>query len=286
MAKLKNPLFGLNVRGTLGRALTFRKSGSRTIAEKTPIPEDAKSLAQLSWRHMYQKAVALWHCLSPEEQQDWESQARRKHMTGFAWFMSQCLKPNPGLYLPLQGGIMQGEINMATQKITGLPVPTADEEPTRKKELSDHADLATGIHGLATLYAAGFPTAGQQVSKLIENVTPALALSDLNRIATLGWTDLDLTAYTSVNAKFALLFLRITADVIGGGAYSTLASRKNGTTFSIVWSSNIFTYASAGDFSDLVVIQEMDSSQVIEYAITLGAGWQVDSSIWVMGHTE
>lgn len=120
MSKPKNPLFGLNVRGTLGRALTFRKRGSSTIAGKTPIPEDIKSLAQLSWRHMYQKAAALWHLLSTEEKQDWESQARSRHMTGFAWFMSQCLKPNPGIYLPLQGGTMSGDIDVDDYTILNL----------------------------------------------------------------------------------------------------------------------------------------------------------------------
>jgi len=147
MAKTDKPLFGFNVRGTLGKALTFRRSGPTTIAEKKPIPTNTKSLAQLSWRTMYQKATALWHALSPAEQQDWESQATRKHMTGYAWFMSQCLKPNPGLYLPLQGGTMKGDIDMASSKVLNLPVPTADEEPTRKQELSDHAALTTGAHG-------------------------------------------------------------------------------------------------------------------------------------------
>jgi len=126
MAKLKNPLFGFNVRGTLGRALSFRGRGSQTIAEKKPIPTDTKSFAQLSWRHMYQKAVALWHLLSAEEKQDWESNARIRHMTGFAWFMSQCLKPNPGIYLPLQGGIMQGNIDMASYDILNYVPPSPE----------------------------------------------------------------------------------------------------------------------------------------------------------------
>lgn len=147
MAKPKNPLFGLNVRGTLGKALSFRRRGRETIAEKKPIPTNAKSLAQLSWRHMYQKAVALWHALSPEEREDWESKARSRHMTGFAWFMSQCLKPNPGIYLPLQGGKMQGDIDMAKHKITNLPHPTHDQQAATKK-YADEAGLriATGSY--------------------------------------------------------------------------------------------------------------------------------------------
>lgn len=132
MSKLTKALLSFSAKGSLGKALSFRTRGSQTIAEKKPIPEDAKSELQLQWRHMYQKAVALWHALSAEEKEDWESNARIRHMTGFAWFMSQCLKPNPGIYLPLQGGTMSGDIDMATHRILNLPEPTANEEPTRK----------------------------------------------------------------------------------------------------------------------------------------------------------
>lgn len=94
MAKLKSALFGLNAKGTLGKALSFRRRGSLTIAEKKPIPTDANSPAQLLWRLKFQEAVALWHTLSPEEKQEWETQARPRHMTGFAWFISKTLKPD------------------------------------------------------------------------------------------------------------------------------------------------------------------------------------------------
>ncbi|MBA7581334.1 hypothetical protein ES708_23236 [subsurface metagenome] len=129
MSKLKNPLFSFKAQGALGDALTFLRRRKQDIVEKTPKPEDAKSLAQLSWRHMYQKAVALWHALSAEEKQEWESLARRKHMTGFAWFVSQALKPNPGLYLPLQGGSMTGDIVMGKNRILKLPLPLDTQEP-------------------------------------------------------------------------------------------------------------------------------------------------------------
>jgi len=87
---------------------------------------------------MYLKAVALWHALSSAEKQAWESSARRKHMTGFAWFMSQALKPNPGLYLPLQGGIMSGDIDMDKHRILKLPLPTDDQEAASKKYHDDN----------------------------------------------------------------------------------------------------------------------------------------------------
>lgn len=135
MTKLKNPLFSLEAVRRLGSALTFRRSRGQNIAELPPIPVDVQSLAQLSWRHMYQKATALWHALNPAEKQDWESQARRRHMTGYAWFMSQALKPNPGLYLPLQGGTMSGNIDMAKNRLLKLPAPTDPQEAARLADL-------------------------------------------------------------------------------------------------------------------------------------------------------
>ena len=130
VVKIKAPLLSLGARGLVG-TISYLTRRHTKMCEKSPIPPDQKTLAQLSWRHMYQKAVALWHGLSSAERQEWESQARRRHMTGFAWFMSQALKPNPGLYLPLQGGTMQGDIDMATNRIRSLPFPAAADEPVR-----------------------------------------------------------------------------------------------------------------------------------------------------------
>ncbi|MBA7661274.1 hypothetical protein ES703_69289 [subsurface metagenome] len=132
MTKIKNPLLSLGAVGGVAKAIAFVRRRKTNIVEAYPVPTDVKSLAQLSWRHMYQKAVALWHALSAAEQQDWESAARPKHMTGFAWFMSQALKPNPGLYLPLQGGIMAGDIDMAKHRLLKLPLPSDAQEAASK----------------------------------------------------------------------------------------------------------------------------------------------------------
>ncbi|GAJ00339.1 unnamed protein product, partial [marine sediment metagenome] len=138
MAKLKKPLLSLQAIGSLAKSISFRRSRGRTIAEKKPEVPDARTLAQLSWRHMYQKAVALWHALSAAERQEWESLARPKHMTGFAWFVSQALKPNPGLYLPLQGGKMAGDIDLDKHRVLKLPLPTDDQEAASKKYHDDN----------------------------------------------------------------------------------------------------------------------------------------------------
>ncbi|MBA7552776.1 hypothetical protein ES705_45352 [subsurface metagenome] len=137
MVKVKNALLSFFARGKLGN-ITLRRSRKLDVAEKIPVVRDQKTPAQLAWRTMYQKAVALWHALSAAEKQEWESSARPKHMTGFAWFMSQALKPNPGLYLPLQGGTMAGDIDMAKHRVLMLPLPTDDQEAASKKYHDDN----------------------------------------------------------------------------------------------------------------------------------------------------
>lgn len=147
VTKIRNPLFSIKASGSLAKTMSFVKRLGQPIVEKKPEIPDAKSLAQLSWRHMYLKAVALWHALSAAEKQEWESLARRRHMTGYAWFMSQCLKPNPGIYLPLQGGIMSGDIDMNSHSILDLPAPSVDQEAATKKYVDDAEARATYTEG-------------------------------------------------------------------------------------------------------------------------------------------
>ena len=132
MPKLKGPLFSLSAQGALAKLLTFRRHSSETVAGLPTTHPDPASPAQLSWRTMYEACSALWHTLSSAEQQAWESNARAKHMTGYALWQSQCLRPNPGIYLPLAGGTMTGDILMAAHKITGLPAPTLDPDAATK----------------------------------------------------------------------------------------------------------------------------------------------------------
>jgi len=65
-------------------------------------------------------AVEWRHQLSPEEHLDWESLARPRHMTGNALVLNTALKPNPGIYLPLIGGSMKGDIDMAGHAFNGF----------------------------------------------------------------------------------------------------------------------------------------------------------------------
>jgi len=137
MAKLNAPLFSFEARGRLSKALSFRRRGSATIAEKKPDFPDQKTPAQLNQRLMYQQCLILWNLQSATAKKEWTSLARPKHMPGLALFMNYCLKPNPGVYLPLAGGTMTGDIAMATHKITDLPQPTLDQDSATKKYVDD-----------------------------------------------------------------------------------------------------------------------------------------------------
>lgn len=156
MAKLKNPLLSLGAIGRLAKDIVFTRRRRTDIAEKKPTPLDVKSLLQLSWRHMYQKAIVLWLALSPSEKQEWESLARPKHMTGYAYFISLALKPNPGLYLPLQGGTMSGDIDMAEHRLLKLPTPSDAQEAARL------GDLATLISSLNNIVDVNVPAPTNQ----------------------------------------------------------------------------------------------------------------------------
>lgn len=147
MAKTKKPLFSFGATGGLGDVLSFARRMKLNIAERKPIPVDAQSPPQLAWRHMFLKCRDLWHALAAAEKQEWESAARPKHMTGYAWFISQCLRPNPGIYLPLQGGTMQGDIDMAKHRLLKLPIPTANQEAATKKYHDDNLPIGGYTEG-------------------------------------------------------------------------------------------------------------------------------------------
>ncbi|MBA7553722.1 hypothetical protein ES705_46321 [subsurface metagenome] len=262
MTKLKNPLLSFGATGRLGKLFSLAKRQGRHIIERRPIPVDAKSPAQLFNRHMFTKCVDLWHLLSEAERQQWESLARPLHMTGYAWFISQCLRPNPGIYLPLQGGTMSGNIDMAKNRLLKLPAPTDPQEASTKG------------------YTDTF-------SKIIWKDTSETAMDDLNRTVSLPRTDLVLTPYTSPIAKIAIVLLRMRADTVGTGQYARLYIRKGGTdatAYPIIALDKAGTTVAVYQHQQALI--GLNSSQLIWYGIYVGSGWQVDSRISVLGYIE
>ncbi|MBA7552459.1 hypothetical protein ES705_45020 [subsurface metagenome] len=262
MAKLKNPLMSLKAQGRLGKLFSLVHRKGQHILERRPIPTDAKSPAQLFNRHMFTKCVDLWHLLSEAEQQEWESLARPRHMTGYAWFISQCLRPNPGIYLPLQGGTMSGNIDMNKNRLLELPEPADDQEPATK----GYVDTLT---------------------KFVWKDASQTAMTDLNRTESLPFTALDLTVFTSPNAKFAILNLRIRADTVGSGTNSGVWVRKHGTTPANcprLLLDRLGTVQILYHYAQVII--GLDSAQAIDYLISVGTDWQVDTRIEVLGYIE
>ena len=90
MAKTKLPLLSLGAHGSIANALTFQKQSQGTIARTKPTPTDPKSPAQLAWRQIYKDAVAIWHALSPAEQEAWRGVC--PGLTAYQCFISSELK--------------------------------------------------------------------------------------------------------------------------------------------------------------------------------------------------
>jgi len=87
MAKVKTPLMGFKVHGSIGNAITYQKRDSGTIARRKPFPVDPQSALQLWHRYLYLEACLYWQTLTATEKQTWETAARRKRITGFNYFL-------------------------------------------------------------------------------------------------------------------------------------------------------------------------------------------------------
>jgi hypothetical protein len=99
------------------------------------------------------------------------------------------------------------------------------------------------------------------------------------------WTDVDLTAYTSANAKMAYITLHITVDTAAKDYSFTV--RKNGTAPDrSPWLNVDQDNAHVADQFRQVVFCGLDSSQILEYYLTVEAGGQCDVRIDVLGYME
>jgi len=132
---------------------------------------------------MWQLATSLWHQLSAAEQAVWESAGTARGMTGYAWYMSQALRPNPGIYLPLAGGVMAGDVDMDQHQVMDLPAPVADQDAARKGYVDAEVAGAGGGQGARvirtsnqliphnTLTAVSFDTEDYDNDNMWEGVT-------------------------------------------------------------------------------------------------------------------
>lgn len=151
---------------------------------------------------------------------------------------------------------------------------------THKANVSAHHTRYTNAEALAAAIAGG-------LSKVIWKDTPELALNDTNRTASLSWTVHDLTGWTSATAKFAILQVLFRADTIGTGSYSQVRARKNGTSPTAYPTLELDKDGvTTGVYHYALWIVGLDSEQKIEYSITVGTNWNVDTLIYVLGYIE
>jgi len=126
------------------------------------------------------------------------------------------------------------------------------------------------------------PAVGSQVIWKDASTSP---LVDTDRTETIDWTDLDLTAHTSVDAKVAIIKLAIKLTSYTSG-YVYIGVRKKGTTptyFPMIYGCNL---PEADKTCMNVVLCGMDAGQVIEYKIVLSGTATLTSYIQVLGYIE
>lgn len=155
-------------------------------------------------------------------------------------------------------------------------------------------DLGSDLYRFAEVHAATVKAnegIGQSQTvglSLIWKDTPETALALSNQASTVAFTDLDLTAYTSANAKMALLQLKITVDTVGiSNTQCYIQVRKNGQSAGL-YGGLVITENQAhnGAYFLAQVVVGLDSGQVMEYALGLSASWQIDAQIDVLGYWE
>ena len=123
-------------------------------------------------------------------------------------------------------------------------------------------------------------------SKVVWLDTPEQIVSDADRTSTLTWTPLDISAQTSSKAKFAILSLKFKADTVGTGNNSGLMVKKGGVVATQYPELRLGQEVTVATLYPLEVIVGLSDTQVVDYRISVGTGWQVDSYIYVLGYIE
>lgn len=152
-------------------------------------------------------------------------------------------------------------------------------------KIKEHSDITTGIHGVGSLYVAAFKSSGERASKIVAVSGLVYALQDTNRTSDSGYTDCDISAEVSANARFAIIGIQIRPDTVGSGSAVLIYLRANGETTTVRVKLDK-TNATAGDWYGQTVIVGLDGSQVFEYNIDVTTGWQIDTYLRVLGYIE
>lgn len=126
------------------------------------------------------------------------------------------------------------------------------------------------------------PAVGSQV---IWKDISELALNLAGQSSSIDWTDLDLSAYTSANAKLAILRIYITITAYTSG-YLILTVRKKGTTPTYMQQVQSDNQECSNKIGENHVITGLDNAQVLEYKIDISGTATATFRIAVMGYIE
>lgn len=94
MAKVKGPLFSMDARGQIGKALVYAGWKGIAYVREWFIPQNPKSTLQVKIREIFAMGVERWQIIGSTPQEGWETGAERKGKTqsGFNYFMSEYVK--------------------------------------------------------------------------------------------------------------------------------------------------------------------------------------------------
>lgn len=105
-----------------------------------------------------------------------------------------------------------------------------------------------------------------------------------NQTTSTDWTELDLSPYIPRGTKIVKLLLNIKIDDMGTGDYSALHVRKHGTFPAHFPEMKVDSNSLVNlKYREFVEVGVSDDSK-IEYAITVGAEWQIDARIMLLGY--
>jgi hypothetical protein len=150
--------------------------------------------------------------------------------------------------------------------------------------LASHAAATTGMHGAGSSHLALFGAASTLVSRVVWKDAADIVLDLSARTASIDWTDLDLTSYTSANAKLALLQVKLNGEY-GTSGDNVLRIRKNGTSETKIY---LLVPSSRSDYdlSQAHIVLGLDSGQVMEYKLEVASNAVLYVQIICMGYIE
>jgi len=112
MPKLTGPMFSLEARKDLGKAITFQRRPGGASVYGYKKPKVPLTTAQHTQRDKIRWCVLSWRMLSDEAKAEWEAKAKGQGQSGYSYFVSKTCgyvyDPRCTLYLPLYSEDLKG----------------------------------------------------------------------------------------------------------------------------------------------------------------------------------